>query len=429
MKKRLKLLSLILAITLTFSSCSLFKQSVTDLVEPPLLRNDQKEIISVLQKEAGQSVVLEYPAKGNNISPFITRDFDKDGSDEVVAFYSTDNAERVKVAYLRKQEGKWGLVFSKDGAGNSVVKADTISFKNVGANNLIVGFTVSGTEDTLIVYDLDRSGEELCSAEFTDYQIVSMGSAIRESFVVFKLFTDGAVKKQTVSYYSFATDGNSLLDSFTGETVSVSYLNMAAQVLPDFSAFIYVDSLVNNAVMTEVFKITDGKISVARSQGFERNTGVYCTDIDGDGYPEIPSVVPYSVNTEGLEEKNILGLIGWFKISGDNLEKVCDSAVNHNLGYILRLPERFENRIILTSNEAGNLLSAYVYTGDTEKKGTEVFTVKVLYKGDESDTQGYSKIYEGKSIVFYAKVNNKIYDIDKNLEISYDELKECLIVL
>ena len=110
-------------------------------------------------------------------------------------------------------------------------------------------------------------------------------------------------------------------------------------------------------------------------------------------------------------------------------DKVCDSAVNHNLGYIFRLPERFENRIILTSNEAGNLLSAYVYTGDTEKKGTEVFTVKVLYKGDESDTQGYSKIYEGKSIVFYAKVNNKIYDIDKNLEISYDELKECLIVL
>ncbi len=429
MKKRTRFLSLYLIIITIFSSCTVFKGTISDLVLPPLLRDDQKEIISVLEKDAGQSVVLKYPAKGNNISPFITRDFDKDGEEEVIAFYSGSNTEKVKIGYLRRENDKWGLVFSKEGASGSIIKADIISFKSVNACNLMVGFSGSGTEDTLVVYDLDKKGEEICSAAFTDYQIIAMGSGIRESFAVFRLFTDGANKKQEVSYYSFSPDGTTCLDSLITDTVSGAILNTTSLVMPDFSALIYVDSLVNNAVMTEVFRISDSKISVAHPQGFERNIGVYCTDIDGDAYPEIPASVPYTVNTEGVEDVQIIGLIGWFNISGDSLQKTCVSAVNHNLGFILRLPERFENRVILGSSEAGNVLSAYVYTGDNEKKGTEIFTVKVLYKGDETETAGFTKIYEGKSVVFYAKVNNKVYDIDKNLEISYDELKDCLIVL
>ena len=429
MKRFLGMISAAVFILIFFTSCASFKTGIDGLIVPPLLRNDQKEIMSVLQKQSGQSVVLKYPVTGNNTSPFITHDLDKDGEDEVIAFYSSVASEKVKLALLNKTDGKWEIAFSLEGDGNSVMKADLIRFKGVSANNLIVGFTGSASGDVLTVYDLDSSGDVVCSYPFTEYQIVSFGVGIRESFAVFNLTGGAAEKQQAVSYHTYTAEGAVVSDLISGSTEISSYRQVTASVMPDFSALIYVDSMVNNSIMTEVFRITDGKVSCALPLGCKRSIGIYCTDINGDGYPEIPSVVSYTGNSAADNASSLITPTRWFKMTGDTLVKVCDTAVNLNFGYALKLPERFENKIVLSQNDAGNALTAYVYTGDVSDLSKEIFTLRTVYASDASDIEGYTKIKESNSVVYLAKVNNKIYDIDKNLEISYDEIKNCLIML
>jgi hypothetical protein len=382
--------------------------------------------MSLLERESGQAVVLKYPVSGNNTSPFLTRDIDKDGDDELIAFYSSVTSEKVRIAILNRKKNRWAVSSTMEGGGNAVLKTDFISFKSVSVNNLAVLYS-GGTEGNLLtIYDLDKNGEQICSYPTTEYEIIRLGSSIRDFVATFHIKNEGTTKTQTVSYLTYTSEGASIASSVSKEVTFSSYKKITSATMPDFSVQFFVDFQTETGVMTEIFSLKEGVLSSFMEPSHIRVAGIYSTDIDGDRIPEIPSA-DESIIAEG----KLSGVypISWYEISGDTIAKETETLLNLGFGYALQIPEKYKGKITAQTNDNGSSLSVYIHTGDENDKSREIFTIQAVYTSETEGLSGYKKLTENNSVAYYGKINNKIYEIHKELEITYDELKSYLIIL
>ena len=426
MKKYSFFIAAILSFCLLFTSCGFSGSGIESLITPPLLREDQNEIMSLLERQTGQAVVLKYPVSGNNTSPFLTSDIDKNGEDELIAFYSSVTSEKVRIAVLNREKNRWAISSTAEGNGNAVLKTDFISFKSVSVNNLAVLYSGGAEGNVLTIYDLDAGGEEICSEITTEYEIIRLGSSIRDFIAMFQIKNEGIVKKQTVSYLTYTAEGAKISSSVTEEVAFSSYKKITSAIMPDFSVQFFVDFQTEAGVMTEIFSLKEGKLSAFMEPSHTRAVPLYCTDIDGDKVPEIPSSDETIVAAGSLSG---VYPISWFGISGETIIKESEALVNPNFGYALIIPEKYKGKISVNTNDKGSALSVYIYTGEENDASREIFTIQAVYPTETENLSGYTKLKESNSVAYYGKVNNKIYDIHAELEITYDELKSCLIIL
>ncbi len=426
MKKYSFFIAAILSFCLLFTSCGSTGSGIESLITPPLLRADQNEIMSLLERETGQAIVLKYPVSGNNTSPFLTSDIDKDGEEELIAFYSSVISEKVRIAILDKEKNRWVISSTSLGNGNAVLKTDFISFKSVSVNNLVVLYSGGAEGNVLTVYDLDDNGKEICSEITTEYEIIRLGSSIRDFLALFRIKNEGITKTQTVSYFTYTSDGAKVSSSVSEEVAFSSYKKITSAIMPDFSVQFFVDFQTETGVMTEIFSLKDGNLTAFMEPSHPRAASIYCSDIDGDKLPEIPSGDETIVANGSL-----LGVypISWFKVSGETIVKELDTLVNPNFGYALKIPEKYKGKISVKANDKGSSLSVYIYTGDENDASREIFTIEAVYASETMNLSGYKMLKESNSVAYYGKVNNKIYEIHKELEITYDELKSYLIIL
>ena len=420
-----------LSVLLIFSSCTSITSKVEELASAPILRPDQKEIVSSLKKIAGESITLKYPAKGDNTSPFLSADLDLDGEDEVIAFYQGSSEGKIQVAMLDKTDGKWNCIYSVSGEGNSILKTDFIKFTGVGEKDIVVGFTDSSGKGRLIIYRAE-TGEVIGNVPFMDYDIISYGAGINDRLVVVDLVESSATKtlRQKVSYYQYLSGKAQEFVSYEEDTVKKTYQQIECIVRPDFSALVYLDVIIGNEVATEVLKIEGSLIQPILERGYTRAIRIYCRDINEDGIPEIPREIPYKVS-EGAEENAVSGIvlpIRWSTINGGSIEELYDSIINTSFGYYIDIPKEWRDKILFVQNSTGNLLTAYIYTGNLNTLGTELYSVKAVYRYEESP-EGYTKIGESQSVYYYAKINSSAADIDNTLEITYDALSSSLKLL
>ena len=91
MKTKYLFISFIILISLLFTSCS-FGASVEELLVAPSLSDNQKAVLSALEKEHPNRITFVYPLSGSNRSAIQKYDLDSDGLDEIIAFYK-DNSE------------------------------------------------------------------------------------------------------------------------------------------------------------------------------------------------------------------------------------------------------------------------------------------------------------------------------------------------
>jgi hypothetical protein len=95
MEVKRRLIALAAALCLLFSGCSPITLSVEDLMRPPQLSENQRQVHDALMAALGTSdsnISLRYPRSGNNRSAFTFFDLDGDGQDEAMVFYTLADA-------------------------------------------------------------------------------------------------------------------------------------------------------------------------------------------------------------------------------------------------------------------------------------------------------------------------------------------------
>lgn len=423
---------IVISAVLMLSSCTPLTSEIEKLLTAPNLRADQKEIVLALKKVVGDTVILKYPSKGSNISPFLSADIDLDGEEEVVAFYQKSASGKANVAVMDKVNGKWNCSYSVEGEGMGVLKTDFIEFTGESEKELVVGYTNDEGKNKLAVYSLNN-GKVITSLDFTDYDIISYGAGINDQLVVVELKESAATKvlQQNVSCYRYEEGTVQQRVSYAADSVMKGYQQIECVVRPDFSALIYLDSFSGGKVSTEVFKLENDKLYPILTDGFTRTIRLYCRDINDDAIPEIPKEIPYTLSDEELTEKDAVGLvlpIRWSTISGESLEELHDSVINTSFGYYIDLPNEYRGKTFFKQNDTGNLLSAYVYTGSLADTSKELFSIKAVYRYDEPPT-GYTLIGESQSVYFYAKINSSVSGAYSSLETTYDALEDSLKLL
>jgi hypothetical protein len=155
-------------------------------------------------------------------------------------------------------------------------------------------------------------------------------------------------------------------------------------------------------------------------------------DIDSDGYIEIPKDADFIKPNPTLDEDgnpinvlNILPPVNWYSIGGEKMSEEMQTIVNLNFGYRLRVPDNMRNKTVAIQSNQGSLLSVCFYSDDIKDSSNEIFSIVAHSKSSFDDGQsaeGYVKLAENNTYVYYVKINNRVAGYDSSYHVTYDQV-------
>lgn len=440
MKTRIiKGMAVILTICLLFSSCKPLGSGIEGLVSPPDLIVKQDEIIEALQIKTSKDIALKYPKRGNNKSPFLVSDLNSDGVQEILVFYvpkSTSGLtgdEIIQMASLYVKKDKWICEETVSIGATSIDKVEISNFSSSGTLSLFLGVSSGNSKNrTLKMYGFSKGIKEVFSVSYDEFEIIDFGHNISDLLMVVSTEADLSDSGKKASIYDFSDNKLSLVDSIEIEAAATDFRSIKSAVFPDFSVVIYADSIIGDTMVTDVFKIQNRKIKKLFTDRFKRTAMVSSMDIDSDGYIEIPKDADFIKPNPTLDEDgnpinvlNILPPVNWYSIGGEKMSEEMQTIVNLNFGYRLRVPDNMRNKTVAIQSNQGSLLSVCFYSDDIKDSSNEIFSIVAHSKSSFDDGQsaeGYVKLAENNTYVYYVKINNRVAGYDSSYHVTYDQV-------
>jgi len=288
--------------------CSFDFASVESLMRAPKLTGESAEIERAFESAVGTSVSLLSPRSGEFRTAFVLYDYDADGSEEAIAFY-TDNAT-AHIHFLDYVNGEWISCDDEIGSENEVYELLFRDLNNDGIVEIIVNFNSKHSNRTMSVYSVSPPKQD------TLLQIQLMSTVQYSSYVCLDMDLDGIVEiLYTVLEVSVDT-GNSIPfvrvlkymnDPLGGRIDVVASLPLyggitaISALAADSTAEqvrVYIDCLYHDAktMITEVvtwnaengYVLLLHKHESASLLKTTRMFSLYTADLDKDGLMEIP---------------------------------------------------------------------------------------------------------------------------------------------
>lgn len=264
MKTKYLFISFIILISLLFTSCS-FGASVEELLVAPSLSDNQKAVLSALEKEHPNRITFVYPLSGSNRSAIQKYDLDSDGLDEIIAFYK-DNSEGLNayISILEKEDDmSYSVVSTMEGFGdgiNSVFYLDslvaekallvewkspskssnTISAYTYIDNNLEIGFEENSLD--MLVMDFDDDA----TAEFCYIVPASLETGFSLKYVQ---STDTTIFSR--SQFNLSND-------------TLEIISLSSGMLANNRKAIFIDESTKEGLQTEIFRLSEDNSRLQR---------------------------------------------------------------------------------------------------------------------------------------------------------------------
>ena len=112
MFRKLILCLLVLCLAFSLCGCDFFMADTAELLSPPALSDDFKEISDAINASAKQDYLMEYPQAGDYRSAVVQKDINGDGVNEAFAFYSTKDGETeiMNINLIQLKDKEWKSV-------------------------------------------------------------------------------------------------------------------------------------------------------------------------------------------------------------------------------------------------------------------------------------------------------------------------------
>jgi hypothetical protein len=149
-------LSGLLFLTLITAGCGAMK-APSELLEAPSQGNADGTLTGIVKTFLPANSHLTVPVHSESGSAIQLQDLDKDGQEELLAFYKTDKTDyEINALLLAQKDGKWNKLATLTGIGSEL---DYVQFTDVtadGAADLLLGYSGGeGLSKELSVYSLN----------------------------------------------------------------------------------------------------------------------------------------------------------------------------------------------------------------------------------------------------------------------------------
>ncbi len=413
-------------VTLTFSGCNLKISAPETLMSPPKLTGGYQALQDAFENEVGSNVALVAPVYGEHKSAFIIDDFNSDSVEEAMVFYSVkEKNETVSVGIFKKADNQWKYIKSVTGIGSSI---DTVIIEDInsdGVKEVIIGWSLYTLNKQVSVYEPDLNSPNvftnLGSFPYNLLEMIDVNQNGKKELFLVNLDTTGIVPSAKAEVYTVNKDIK--IENLSSISIDGN-VSGYSEIKVDKQGFIFVDAFKNeHDMITEILMWNKNKNTLEAplfdadtqtTTATWRNQRIPVTDIDNDGYFEIPIGVEVNgstmVNSGVLQEESIY-YTRWSAFNGSRLkaEKYC--LYNFNEGYRFDVPSSWVGKITINSLDS----QWYFYRWNqsaSEHMGELMFTI-VSHSTDSQGLEGYSRLtqYEEKAFEYLITNSGKAFGV------------------
>lgn len=263
MKKNIFCVAIIVAMLLfVFSSCSSPFTSAETLIRPPRLTGVNAQLQSAFENAVMDKgdIILKSPAGGSYRSAYCVYDYDSDMADEAVVFYSLSSSEdTVYMNILDKVGDEWVSVNDILGDGNGVESVDFVDLNNDGICEILVSYSIIDSKNNkkLTVYSRSESasGEfaSIAIEPYTQMYFVDIDMDSNKEIALAYLDSNAEQYTSVINFIKLSSDGQSVY-AFA-QTPLYSENTGFAAISSDVKGgvcYLYVDEIANGSYVTEI---------------------------------------------------------------------------------------------------------------------------------------------------------------------------------
>lgn len=396
MRGNVKIWILLIALTFLLTGCA--PLSLDQLYHPPKRSEEYDNLQSVID-EAMRDLTYSAPISGENRQAVQTADLDGDGVDEYLLFAKDESENPLKILIFSQVASGYVLMDTIEGYGFAFDFVDFAQTDDRPGVEIIVGRQVSEeVSRSVSVYrftsDLARL---LLSTAYSSISVCDLDENGMHELLIFNSGTSDFSNGMAICY---AYNAGELQRTYVSHLSDrVKYLRQVSiGALEDGTPAVFAICAADDSKLTvDVFTILDHSL-VNLSDGVSvpaiQDSLVYPTDVDGDGFMELPAAIPLPTVFADAEMEY---LISWYRVGKDGRHHdialtyhhfadgwylFLDSALAQNLAV-----EQTEDSCIFyirdpQSGELIKLMTIHAFTGsDREELAKEDGRIK-LYKSD-----------------------------------------------
>ena len=422
--------------------------SVETLLTPPKLTAEQNEIYQALTNSTGEQIKLKYPRNGDYRSAFILHNIDDEPDDEAMVFYeaksvqSGEGALRLKI--LDNFDGRWQAVYDLACVGSEV---DSIMFTQLGSSttvDIIVRYSMLNQTEKYYSILNYKNGipVELYASSYSSLEVMDLNSDGTDELVV--VVSDRVNQLSTAMMFTNEEKGFVKLSEVrlggTGE-----YVNVTKGMLDEDTKALFMDySSGIGQYCTDVVYCYGNQIVCPDSIGTSTDSSIInritndymaeipCSDIDGDGYVEIPSTSPLP-GYETLTKQEQLCAVNWYTIDANRFVPEHYSYYSSKYNFALLFPSRWIGVVSAVVNYSDDEIVFIGYdsqTGLEINDSTELMRIRAVSKDDAAGIEaasGMKLLGAGEESLYYY-TESKTYKAGI-LALTDSELQNSFIIL
>lgn len=384
--------------------------------------NDLERAVS----EAMTGLSYSAPVSGNNRQVLQQQDLDGDGQDEILVFAKADSERPLRLMIFRKTEAGIVNICTVEGDGTVFDSVQYVQIDGRPGPEILLSRRVSEqVQPFLSVYTLEEDrAREMMSSGCLAYTTADLNNDSLADLFLLRPNSQGPVG--FAELYSFQSGELARLGeaslSMAGDAVKRMITGYASADLPAvFVASAYDES----SLITDVFALDNGSfrnISVNAESGQStqtvRNYYVYSTDIDGDGFVELPATVLLD-SLAGDENSRNQYVITWYNINhdGSRREKL---TTYHNFaeGWFFYLPDSWRENLAVTKKTLGGVVGTRLLqkTGEGQQERLCVYAMPEE-KAAQYAEQGWVLLAQHGDVSYLAQYA-------EDLELDAQELRD-----
>ena len=390
--KKIKLITLLILLCITLSSCNLMRFDTDTLLMPPQMNVANQQIQKALASAVGDSFSLVYPKTGDYQNAIISIDLTGDGNNEALCFYTTGQDKKVSFTVLEQIKGEWkaqSMSHSQSAAAIDVV--DFFDYDGDNAREIVVGWQyLQGDEKALEVYNYGDSAkiESLYTGMYSNIIVFD------KTLVTLSRNTTGKTASATLvgrKGKDVGVMGTASLNNSISAVLNVNNAHVGT------SDIIYIDEQLENMhFTTELLAINEkndiSNVTSTYGKVTTRNSPIAVTDVNGDGVPDIPHEHAFPSYKVG-DKTETLYYIEWYNVK--NGERIMNAYTSANEQFLLQLDESWTDKITV-QKDANSDRQIHFYML-SEGGNVPMFSVRVFSHQEFSDdikNQGWISVAE-----------------------------------
>ena len=343
MFKKIGALCAFIPLMISLCACSLTETSIEELMQPPQLSESRKQIQDAVTELVGTAYTLISPKNGADRSGITLFDLDADEQNEAICLYTAGTPALVHVVVLKSVDGKWKKIGQYDSDATTVDKLEFSDIDGDKTAEIVVGWGyLTGSDHVMEILKIQPDMQSLHKELYNQF-VIAGDSANR----IVLLNTAGA----SAVLLGYKDSKVTSLSSVPLDSRAQSILSLQVAKTTKGASAVYVDTQLNNQMYaTEVLVISEGeylenKLFTGEHMLGDRPTAVKCTDINGDGIPEIPQAVAMN------SQKNSLYYTYWYSFDGSSLSKPTVTFTSAAEQFYFEYPKNWQGKISVTKDD------------------------------------------------------------------------------